>query len=82
MKKNCLSKNTTRLFVTKDIYSNAYFIRTEKEKFAQLENRNNKWAVWIYPHKYIRYFTTLTESLSVIEKLYKKYWSEKYAIHN
>lgn len=74
--------NTTRLFISKDRYSDAYFVRTEAEKFARIVSRNGEWFVWYYPLKYNQRFKTLTKTLEITERLYKKYWSEKYEIHD
>lgn len=82
MNKKRSHSNNTRLYVTEDIYSDAYFIRTDVEKFARMVFRNSEWFVWYYPLKYNQRFKTLTETLEITERLFKKYWREKYEIHN
>lgn len=81
MKKVCHS-NTTRLFVSQDKYSDAYFIRTEKEKFARFVNRGNHWRIWFYPYKYNLKFNKLSDLLEVSERMYKKFWEEKHGESN
>lgn len=72
------SKNNTRLFVTKDKHSQAYFVRTEVEKIARFENLNNEWFVWIYPYGYSFFEKKLTDCLNRIEKIFGYYWVRTY----
>lgn len=76
-KKNCHSDNSN-LYITKDVNSEAYFARTDIEKFARFYQINGEWAVWFYPYKYQLYFPTLTDTLCKIDKLFRKYWYETY----
>ena len=80
MKKHC--SNNTKLYITEDIYSNAYFIRTQVEKVGRFYQRDNRWFLWLYIYKYTRTFNTLTELLEFAERMYKKYWRENYEIHD
>lgn len=67
-----------RLYVTKDIYKEAYYIRTEKEKFAKFHRLNNMWYAWFYPFSYTLKFETLTKLLKKAESLYVKYYYESH----
>lgn len=78
MKYRSKSDNNSRLFVTKDCFSHAYFVRTEIEKFARFENLNNEWIVWIYPYSYLLHEKKLTDCLKKIEKIFFHYWKKNY----
>ena len=75
--KNCHSNNT-RLYITQDINSTAYFVRTDVEKFARFHRDEYGWMIWIYPYKYNLRTDSLTKTLKIMDKLFKKYWNSKY----
>lgn len=82
MKYHSKKNNNSRLFVTKDTFSNAYFARTEIEKFARFEFLNNEWIIWIYPYEYLLHEKKLTNCLKQIEKVFFHYWKKTYGDKN
>lgn len=71
--------NTTRLFVTKDIYNNAWFARNEVELFARIKKTDFGWQIWFYKYHFSQYTKTLTRCLELINNIYIKYWRNTYA---
>lgn len=77
MKKQTYLSNS-RLYVTEDIdREGVWFVRTDTDVIARLR-LNGVWEVYIYPYKFNQRFNSLTESLNVIEYIFKKFWKEKY----
>ena len=75
MKKSSIE--TSRLFVTADKYKDGvYFAKTNKRFFARFYQNSYGWELWIYPWRIRRRAHTLTETLNVIDALFKKYWKE------
>ena len=75
MKKSAIE--TSRLFVTADKHKDGvYFARTNKRFFARFYQSSYGWELWIYPWSIRRRAHTLTETLNVIDALFKKYWKE------
>lgn len=68
---------TSRLYVTADKHNEGvYFARTSCNYFARFYQSEYDWELWIYPWKIRMRTHTLTETLSVIDALFKKYWKE------
>ena len=68
---------TSRLYVTSDKHKEGvYFARTNKSFFARFYQSKYDWEIWIYPWKIRQRAHTLTETLSLIDTLFKKHWKE------
>lgn len=68
---------TSRLYVTSDKHKEGvYFARTNKSFFARFYQNEYGWEIWIYPWRIRSRSHTLTETLNVIDALFKKYWKE------
>ena len=75
MKKSLIE--TSRLFVTADKHSEGvYFARTNKRLFARFYQSSYGWELWIYPWKLRKRAHSLTETLTVIDILFKQFWKE------
>ena len=71
------TKIRSRLYVTADRHhEGVYFARTEEAKFCRFYQSSYGWELWIYPWKVRCRAHTLTETLNVIDALFKKYWKE------
>jgi small-conductance mechanosensitive channel len=71
------SKIRSRLYVTADRHhEGVYFARTEEALFCRFYQSSYGWELWIYPWRIRRRAHTLTETLNVIDTLFKKYWEE------
>ena len=69
---------TSRLYVTADKHKEGvYFARTNMFHFARFYQSKYGWEIWIYPYKVRQLTHSLTETLELIEYIFKKYWSEK-----
>ena len=69
---------TSRLYVTSDKHhEGVYFARTNVNLFARFYQSKFGWEIWIYPWKVTQRAHSLTEALTKIDWLFKKYWSEK-----
>lgn len=67
----------SRLYITKDKHKeNVYFARTVDLKFCRFYQSFYGWELWIYPWKIRKRVNTFTETLNVIDTLFKKYWKE------
>ena len=75
MKKSVIE--TSRLYVSADKNNEGvYFARTNKNFFARFHQSSYGWELWIYPWKVRCRAHTLTETLNVIDAMFKKYWEE------
>ena len=71
------SKIRSRLYVTADRHhEGVYFARTEEALFCRFYQSSYGWELWVYPWRIRRRAHTLTETLNVIDALFKKYWKE------
>lgn len=71
------SKIRSRLYVTADRHhEGVYFARTEEALFCRFYQSSYGWELWIYPWRIRKRAHTLTETLNVIDELFKKYWKE------
>lgn len=77
MKKKCLSNS--RLYITEDMnHDNVWFAKTDCDFIARLE-LTDMWNVYLYNYKFTFHKNSLKECLRIIEKVFKRFWSEKYA---
>lgn len=75
--------NNSRLYVTKDRHKEGvYFAKTDVIKFCRFQQTPYGWELWFYPWKIRKRAPTLTETTKLIEKYFKIYWEETYAVHN
>lgn len=86
MKKKILSKSNKRLYITSDIWNDrVFYVRTEVELISRLllvDTKKCRWEMYFYPYKLRLKFNKLKNALDFTERQFKKYWSEKYEIHN
>ena len=76
------SLSKSRLYVTADKHrEGVYFARTAFIMFCRFYQSSYGWELWIYPWKLRRRAHSFTETLDIIEKLFKQYWREN-EIHN
>lgn len=73
------SHSNSRLYVTKDRHKEGvYFAKTDCLKFCRFQLTEFGWQLWFYPWKIRQITYSLTETLNVIDKYFKKFWSETY----
>lgn len=71
------TKLRSRLYVTSDRHhEGVYFAKTNEAMFCRFYQSSYGWELWIYPWKLRRRAHTLTETLNLIDILFKKYWEE------
>lgn len=68
----------SKLYLTQDISSSAYFARNCDGLFARFKKIGDRWNVYFYKDKYTLYKKTLTEVLTVVEKKFRKWYPTQY----
>lgn len=73
------SRSNSRLYVTYDRYKEGvYFAKTDYLKFCRFYQTEYGWELWFYPYRVRRRAHSLTETLNMIDKQFKKFWRIKY----
>lgn len=71
--------SNSRLYITEDKNKdNVWFAKTDCDFIARLE-LTDIWNVYLYNYKFTFRKNSLKECLRIIEKVFKRFWSEKYA---